>query len=95
MNINGEYTLDDVLAMFPAEQNKKCALHLLPSALEFLRDTDGEFGTAQIQKHLKTGYGQTVKVIDALVSLDAIEIVKESPRKYKRVCEDKRNEENK
>ena len=87
MNIDGEYTLDDVLEMFPSESNRKCALHLLPSALDFVRKRDAEFGTAQMQKHLKAGYGQTVKVIDALIALYVIEIVEEKPRKYRRLCE--------
>jgi hypothetical protein len=87
MNIDGEYTLDDVLEMFPSEPNRKCALHLLPSALDFVRERDTEFGTAQMQKHLKSGYNQTVKVIDALIALCVIEIVEEKPRKYKRLCE--------
>ncbi len=87
MNIESEYTLDDVLAMFPTEPNRKCALHLLPSALDFVRKSDTEFGTAQMQKHLKAGYGQTAKVIDALIALCVIEIAEEKPRKYKRLCE--------
>ena len=87
MNIEGEYTLDDILEMFPSEPNRKCALHLLPSALDFVRERDTEFGTAQMQKHLKSGYDQTVKVIDAMIALCVIEIVEEKPRKYKRICE--------
>ena len=87
MNIDGEYTLDDVLEMFPSEPNRKCALHLLLSALDFVRERDSEFGTAQMQKRLKAGYGQTVKVIDALIALCVIEIVEEKPRKYRRLCE--------
>jgi hypothetical protein len=40
-----------------------------------------------MQKHLKTGYGKTVKILDALVALCVIEIVEEKPIKYKRLCE--------
>lgn len=86
MNIDGEYTLDDVLETFPAETNKKCALHLLPSALDFVRERDTEFGTVDIQKFLKAGYGKVVKVMDAMLALCVIEVTEEKPRKYKRLC---------
>ena len=79
--------LEYLLSMLPTETDKSCALHLLTRALDFVRERDSEFGTAQMQKHLKAGYGQTVKVIDALIALYVIEIVEEKPRKYKRLCE--------
>ena len=79
--------LEYLLSILPPGPDKSCALHLLPRALDFVREMDTEFGTAQMQKHLKTGYGKTVKVIDALIALCVIEIVEEKPRKYKRLCE--------
>ena len=76
-----------LLSILPPGPDKSCALHLLPRALDFVRERDSEFGTAQMQKHLKTGYGKTVKILDALVALCVIEIVEEKPIKYKRLCE--------
>ena len=78
--------LEYLLSILPPGPDKNCALHLLPRALDFVRDRDGEFGTAQMQKHLKTGYGKTVKILDALVALCVIEVVEEKPIKYKRLA---------
>ena len=79
--------LEYLLSLLPQEPDRSCALHLLPYALDFVREAEGEFGTARLQKHLKTGYGKTVKVIDALIALCVLEIAEEKPRKYKRLCE--------
>jgi hypothetical protein len=76
-----------LMSMLPAEPDKTCALHLLPRALDFVRGRDTEFGTVDIQKHLKAGYGKVVKVIDAMIALCVIEVTEEKPRKYKRICE--------
>jgi hypothetical protein len=75
-----------LMSVLPAGPDKSCALNLLPRALDFVRERDSEFGTAQMQKHLKTGYGKTVKILDALVALCVIEVVKEKPIKYKRLA---------
>ena len=75
-----------LLSILPPGPDKSCALHLLPCALDFVRERDSEFGTAQMQKHLKTGYGKTVKILDALVALCVIEVVEEKPIKYKRLA---------
>ena len=69
-----------------SEPDKTCALHLLPHALDFVRERDAEFGTVEIQKFLKVGYGKVVKVIDAMIALCVIEVTEEKPRKYKRIC---------
>lgn len=76
-----------LISVLPAEPDKTCALHLLPRALDFVRERDTEFDTADIQKHLKAGYGDVVKVIDAMIALCVIEVTEEKPRKYKRICE--------
>ena len=73
-------------SILPPEPDKSCALHLLSRALDFVRARAGEFGTAQMQKHLKTGYGKTVKILDALVALCVIEALEEKPIKYKRLA---------
>ena len=79
--------LEYLLSILPPGPDKSCALHLLPRALDFVRERDTEFGTAQMQKHLKkTGYGKTVKILDALVALCVIEVVEEKPIKYKRLA---------
>jgi hypothetical protein len=79
--------LEYLLSILPPGPDKSCALHLLPRALDFVRERDSEFGTAQMQKHLKTGYGKTVKILDALIALCVLEVVEEKPIKYKRLCE--------
>ena len=79
--------LEYLLSILPPGPDKSCVLHLLHRALDFVHERDSEFGTAQMQKHLKTGYGKTVKILDALVALCVIEIVEEKPIKYKRLCE--------
>ena len=79
-----EKEFEYLLSVLPPEPDKSCALYLLPRALDFVRERDNsEFGTAQMQKHLKTGYGKTIKVIDALIALCVIEIVIEKPRMYR------------
>ena len=40
-------------SILPPEPDKSCALHLLPRALDFVRERDSEFGTAQMQKYLR------------------------------------------
>lgn len=76
-----------LLSILPPGPDKSCALHLLPRALDFVRERDTEFDTADIQKFLKAGYGKVVKVIDAMIALCVIEVAEEKPRKYKRICE--------
>ena len=78
---------EGLLSILPPGPNKSCALRLLPRALDFVRERGDEFVTAQMQKHLQTGYGKTVKILDALVALCVIEVVEEKPMKYKRICE--------
>ena len=75
------------MSVLPAGPDKSCALNLLPRALDFVRERDTEFGTVDIQKFLKAGYGKVVKVIDAMIALCVIEVTEEKPRKYKRICE--------
>ena len=78
--------LEYLLSILPPGPDKSCALHLLPRALDFVRERDSGFETAQMQKHLKTGYGKTVKILDALVALCVIEALEEKPIKYKRLA---------
>ena len=75
-----------LISVLPAEPDKTCALNLLPRALDFVRERDTEFRTVDIQKFLRVKYGKVVKVIDAMLALCVLEITKESPRKYKRLC---------
>lgn len=79
--------LEYLTSVLPAGPDKSCALNLLPRALDFVRERDTEFGTADIQKFLKAGYGKVLKVIDAMLALCVIEITGEGPQKYKRLCD--------
>ena len=68
-------------------EDKSCALHLLPCAIDFVRERDTEFGMAPLQKCLKAGYADVVKVMDAMLALCVIEIAAENPRRYKRLAQ--------
>ena len=72
-------------SLLQGKAEKRCALSLLPRALDFVRVRDTEFLTSELQKILGAGYGQTVKVIDAMIALCIIEVASEGPRRYKRV----------
>ena len=78
--------LEYLLSILPPGPDKSCVLHLLPRALDFVRERDTEFRTVDIQKFLKAGYGKVVKVIDAMIALCVIEVTEEKHRKYKRIC---------
>ena len=79
--------LEYLLSTMPDEVNKGGVLRFLPLALDFVRERDSEFTTADVQKCLKVGFGSTVKLIDAMLALCVIEITEERPRKYKRLCD--------
>ena len=77
-----EYTLEDVLAMFPEETEKTCIIDTFLRSLEFIK-TAKEFKTVDMQRYLRCGYGDTCRVIDALLLLGAIEKIEETAAKYK------------
>ena len=63
-----EYTLEDVLAMFPEETEKTCIIDTFLRSLEFIKTVE-EFKTVDMQRYLRCGYGDTCRVIDALLLL--------------------------
>ena len=61
------------------EENKTCKLNFFLASLDYVREA-GEFTTADLQCHLKCGYGTVSRVLDALCLLNAIEKISGSPR---------------
>lgn len=57
-------------------------MQLLKDSLEFMKTTE-EFKIADLQRHLKCGYGYAWCVIDTFLLLGAIENVEDTPAKYK------------
>ena len=82
----GEYIVE-----LPPGPDKSCALDPFLRSLAFVAQTS-EFGTAQLQRYLKCGYGRVCKVIDALCSLYVIEISSPPPHlRYKRIWQTSTN----
>ena len=69
-----EYTVE-----LTCEENKTFKLNFLLTSLDYLREA-GEFTTADLQRHLKCGYGTVSRVLDALCLLNAIEKISGPPR---------------
>ena len=78
--------LEYLLSILPPGPDKSCALHLLPRALDFVREKD-EFDTADLQRYLRCRYGNVCQIIDALVALRVIAVTETQPKRYKRVVE--------
>lgn len=72
INTDKEYTFEDVLAMLPAKAEKSCIIEEFLSSLGFIK-TAKEFKTVDMQRYLRCGYGDTCRVIDALILLGVIE----------------------
>lgn len=79
---NKEYTFEDVLAMFPAEMEKTCIIDKFLSALEFVKTTE-DFKIVDMQRYLKCGYGDTGRILDALLLLGIITKIENTPVKFK------------
>ena len=63
-----EYTVE-----LPDEINETCKLEFFMLSLDFVKEND-EFSTAEMQRHLKCGYGTVCKVLDALCAICVIKI---------------------
>ena len=76
MDVNKEYTFEDVLAMFPKETEKSriidSFMEHLKKSLEFIKMTEA-FKTVDIQRYLRCGYSDTCRVLDTLVLFGVIE----------------------
>lgn len=69
-----EYTVE-----LTCEENKTCKLNFFLASLDYVREA-GEFTTADLQRHLKCGYGTVSRVLDALCLLNSIEKISGPPR---------------
>ncbi len=83
---NKEYTFEEVVSMLPAETEEsriidKFMLHLKKS-LEFIKTAE-EFKTVDMQRYLKCGYGDTCRILDALVLFGVIMETENTPVRYK------------
>lgn len=81
INTDKEYTFEDVLAMLPAKAEKSCIIEEFLSSLEFIK-TAKEFKTVDMQRYLRCGYGDTCRVIDALLLLGVAKKTDAAPSKY-------------
>ena len=73
-----------LIVELPDEEDKTCALESFLQALDFVKENE-EFKLVDLQRYLRCGFGTACKVRDALVALCVIEMVEESPRKYRRI----------
>ena len=85
INANKEYTIEDVLAMFP-EKTKKSRIidnfmQHLKKSLEFIKTTE-TFKTVDLQRYLRCGYSDTCRVLDALILIGVVEKTEAAPSKY-------------
>ena len=66
------------------EEDKTCALEAFLKSLDFVKENE-EFKLVDLQRYLQCGFGTACKVRDAFVALCVIEMLEESPRKYRRM----------
>ena len=85
MDVNKEYTFEDVLAMFPEETEKSRIIdnfiEHLKKSLEFIKTIEA-FKTVDLQRYLRCGYGDMCRVFDTLVLLGVVEKDESNPSKY-------------
>ena len=65
-------------------EDKTCALEQFMETLNFVNENE-EFKLVDLQRYLGCRFGTVCKVRDALIVLCVIEMVEESPRKYRRI----------
>ena len=81
MQSNKEHTFDEIIALLPDKQNNRCVLNKFLSSLAFIK-THKIFNIVDIQRYLKIGYGDTARIIDALVVLGVVENSDEISTKF-------------
>lgn len=81
MQKDNEYSFDEIVAMLPDKRKKRSVLDKFLSSLAFI-SIQNSFKVVDIQQYLKIGYGDTARIIDALVLLGVIEKSDEVPIKY-------------
>lgn len=85
INTDKEYTFEEILAMLPEETEKSRVIDKfiehLKESLEFIKTT-GAFKTVDMQRYLRCGYGDTCRVIDALLLLGVAKKTDAAPSKY-------------
>ena len=86
MNCKKEYISEELFATKNHCITNSCALRSFLNSLNFVREKE-EFSTAELQRHLRCGYGRVCKVIDALVALQVVAATETQPKMYKRLVE--------
>ena len=81
INTDKEYTFEEILAMLPEETEKTCIIDTFLRSLEFIKTVE-EFKTVDMQRYLRCGYGDTCRVIDALLLLGVAKKTDAAPSKY-------------
>ena len=76
--------MEEFIAELPDEEDKTCALEQFMQSLDFVNENE-EFKLVDLQRYLRCRFCAVCKVRDALVALCIIEMVEESPRKYRRI----------
>ena len=77
-------SVEEFMIELPDKEDKTCALEQFLQSLNFVKENE-EFKLVDLQRYLQCGFGTACKVRDALVALCVIEMVEESPRKYRRM----------
>ena len=81
INTDKEYTFEEILAMLPEETEKTCIIDTFLRSLEFIKTVE-EFKTVDMQRYLRCGYGDTCRIIDALLLLGVAKKTDAAPSKY-------------
>lgn len=81
MQKDKKYTFDEIIAILPDEPTERCVLDKFLSSLAFISGQNS-FNIVDIQRYLKIGYGDTYRIIDALVLLGVIKKSEGTPTKY-------------
>ena len=81
MQRDKKYTFDEIIAMLPDKSNNLCLLDKFITSLTFI-GAQNSFNVVDMQRYLKIGYGDTARIIDALVLLGVIKKSEGTPTKY-------------
>ena len=81
MRRDKEYSFDEIIAMLPDKSNNPYLLDKFMSSLSFI-GAQKSFNVVDMQRYLKIGYSDTIRIIDALVLLGVIKESEGAPTKY-------------
>ena len=76
--------MEEFMVELPDKEDKTCELEQFMRSLNFVKENE-EFKLVDLQRYLQCGFGTACKVRDALAALCVIEMLEESPCKYRRI----------